>query len=317
MKLAQTFKFVADALRGPKAVLREALRCDDWETATRILQKHDGAMGWEYKTDYGLEKPLHLAASSGAFQILSIMLHPQSKPYPVDTRDNAGRTALMNAMLYGHETVAKLLLARGADIHASDGGRSVLCCAISSAHLPMVELALAKGANLNEPDLAKQAPLETAASGSSTLNILKFLLDKGADPNGRHGGLATLLSCLSQPNPDGVRMLLNNGTTIDLSDTERCTQLLNWSVWAKQPGITTMLLERGLDPLLTDKDGKSAHELARLDTATLALIDAHLARKETERKARVIEEEIGKMNAGLSDAVTVKTLKLRRPNMSA
>ena len=321
MSLTEKFRKFArdcvDALRSHKKVLRSAIERDDWETAGKILQENKGAKDWVYKTPWAHEKPIHIAARNGSVQILTILLHPDFA-CPVDERNSSTETPLNLAMLCGHEIAAKLLLAKGADIHASGRhGYSPLLCAISSGSVPLVELALSKGAVLNETQPGKGSPLMKAAYDPASIHILKFLLDKGADPNCRGGGIEALTQCLHQPNPAGFRMLLDRGAKIDLSDTEGCVTLLNWAVMADHPDIVRTLLERGMDPLLPNAGGKTCVDIAQeCSPAALKVIQTHIARLETEALNRLIEAEVRELHAGLAQQISVKTLRLLKPAMS-
>lgn len=306
----------ADALRGHKKVLRSAIERDDWEAAGKILQACKGAKDWEYKTPWAHEKPIHIAARNGAVQILTVLLHPQFA-CPVDERNSSNATPLTLAMLNGHEIAAKLLLAKGADIHVCGGhGSSPLMCAIAGGYQTLVELALDKGAVLNVTDPERGSPLMKAAYDPASIHILKFLLDKGADPNCRGGGIEALTQCLHHPNPAGFRMLLDRGAELDLADAEGCVTLLNWAVMANHPDIVKELLERGMDPLLPNDSGKTSVDVAQeRSPAALKVIETHIARLETEARNRLIEAEVRQLNAGLPERITVKTLRLLKPAM--
>lgn len=59
----------------------------------------------------------------------------------MNTKNNAGRTALIEASLLGNDEIVKTLLDRGADINAKDNlGRSALIWAIKKGHTKIVIL---------------------------------------------------------------------------------------------------------------------------------------------------------------------------------
>ena len=316
MSLTDTFqKFtrkLTGLLQGRKKLLRAAIERDDWATAGKILQADKSAMGWEYNTVCGVEKPLHLAARSGAMQILAMMANPSFGNFPVDERTSNNLTPAMIAAANGHELAARLFIARGADLGATGGhAGGLLCCAVSGGSIPLVDLLLSKGLTLNETDPAKGSPLMTAAYRPDLVKMMKFLLDKGADPN-IHGGIETLRQCLHAPNPDGFRLLLERGAKVDLADREGSAQLLFWAVAANQPDIVATLLDRGIDPLLSYNDKTILETAQERCPKTLPVIEAHLQRKETEARNQLIDMEVRALHAGLPEQVSVKTLRLRK-----
>jgi serine/threonine protein kinase/ankyrin repeat protein len=108
-------------------------------------------------------------------------------------------TPLHVALTYGSGDIARRMIAHGADVHALDSiGRTPLTMAIMYCP-PAIDLLLASGADINEqtrfgPPLLAAARYQWLYSspGSSPWrrmresdNALKFLLEKGADPNTR------------------------------------------------------------------------------------------------------------------------------------
>ncbi|KAI9891067.1 MAG: hypothetical protein M1814_003418 [Vezdaea aestivalis] len=94
--------------------------------------------------------------------------------------------SLLAASIGGHEAVVKLLLDKGADIHAKEdnNGWTALVGAAWNGHEAIVKLLLDKGADVNVKDNSGWTALHrTAWNGHET--IVKLLLDKGADVNAK------------------------------------------------------------------------------------------------------------------------------------
>ena len=65
----------------------------------------------------------------------------------VNAADQEGRTALMQAAVYGHVDVARALLSNGAEVNAKDReGRTALTQASTYGHADVVRLLLSNGA---------------------------------------------------------------------------------------------------------------------------------------------------------------------------
>ncbi len=89
--------------------------------------------------------PLHEAAAQGDVARVRSLL--QQSAAPIDARDASGRTALMLAVLHGHEAVVRALLEQGADPNISDAvGHTVLAVARRQHQLPVIEALLQAGA---------------------------------------------------------------------------------------------------------------------------------------------------------------------------
>jgi ankyrin repeat protein len=119
--------------------------------------------------------PLHQAMSLEVAKLL--LARPD---IDVNARDQKGKTPLM---LCRNDPVARLLIERGANIHARDNqGATVLMNAVQQRSLELSRLLLQRGANPLTPDSTGQTPLDEA--NRSNFPILRDLLQKysGAKP---------------------------------------------------------------------------------------------------------------------------------------
>jgi ankyrin repeat protein len=108
----------------------------------------------------------------------------------VDARDDAGRTALMFAVVAaGSNSVVissvPALLAAGADVRARDAqGCSVLWWACGTSNVGLVDVLLKAGAEVNVADEKGWTPL-MQATGDGSGDVVKRLLEAGADRTAR------------------------------------------------------------------------------------------------------------------------------------
>jgi uncharacterized protein len=111
-----------------------------------------------------------------------------------------GLTALMFAVRNGHAAIARTLMQAGADVNATNGdGATATIIAIVNDRLDLAKELLARGANANDGSLYFAVDMHDATSdmrardGSrlranhenqiTALDLIKALLDRGADPN--------------------------------------------------------------------------------------------------------------------------------------
>jgi len=162
-------------------------------------------------TQAGGETVLMTAAWTGNAEVVSRLLAHGADPNRKDP--SRGQTALMWAIDERHQDVAKVLIEKGADVRArSNGGSTPLLFAARMGDLETARLLLAKGADVNEampydrkdlsgtPFPASQGR-DAGAAGASALmiatirgyiDLAKFLLDKGANPNASTSGYTAL-----------------------------------------------------------------------------------------------------------------------------
>ncbi|HEX5420319.1 MAG TPA: ankyrin repeat domain-containing protein [Gammaproteobacteria bacterium] len=126
--------------------------------------------------------------------------------WPADRGMRPFRRGNMTPLLYaardGHTKTAKVLLDAGADINAAEANAiTPLLMAISNDRMELAKLLIARGARLDAQDWYGRSPLWTAVrvrnlyldnntlqstiDRAPVLEIIRMLLEKGADPNPR------------------------------------------------------------------------------------------------------------------------------------
>jgi uncharacterized protein len=111
--------------------------------------------------------------------------HVEKDPGLVNAYSHDGWTPLHLASFFGHKDVARILLARGADVNArSKSSRfakenTPLHAAAANRQVGVAEILIAHGADVNAKDGSGFTPLALAASGKNDLMVV-ILLEKGA-----------------------------------------------------------------------------------------------------------------------------------------
>ena len=182
------------------------------------------------------------------------------------------RTRLMHASRKGNMMRVEWLLKRGARLELADSkGYTALAWASCSGFRGVVELLLGKGA------LASGASRPTlyGASRNAHLDIVRMLLEHGADPNRpTTGGYTPLFAAAAEGQAEVARLLLQKGAIVDVACLSGATPLY----MAAQEGhteVVELLLARGADlngatPFGTPLHGASNKGHAAIISALLA-----------------------------------------------
>jgi ankyrin repeat protein len=128
--------------------------------------------------------------------------------------------------------------------------------AIEQGKLTEVEGLLKNRANVNAPGSCGRTPLYMACD-SGRVDVVKLLLDKGADANAS----GALSSAACQGHVELVKLLLDKGADVNARSKEGWTPLLDHVANVSGKGISfevvKLLLDKGADVNASDKDGET------------------------------------------------------------
>ena len=165
----------------------------------------------------------------------------------VDFRNQEGLTALHMAAVKGHNKVAELLIAKGANINTS--GRLIGTTPLDSAallgHKEMVELLIDSGADINPQIITGETPLQRAEQRghSAIAEILR-----------KHGGKAgevTLQLAILKGQKDVAKSLITGGADVNAKGLLGRTPL-DWAIIGGKNELADLLRKHG---------GKTGEEL--------------------------------------------------------
>ena len=132
---------------------------------------------------------------SGDRQAFQKLLREDAKA--VKAKGSGGSTPLMYAVLYADAAAVQLLLKSGADPNArNEAGATALMWAVSDPE--KTRLLLVAGADVNARSDDGRTPLMIASRRNGGKDVVKLLLDKGANPSAKTGGLLGEVTPLSE-----------------------------------------------------------------------------------------------------------------------
>jgi ankyrin repeat protein len=178
----------------------------------------------------------------------------------INREDNDfNQTPVTWAAEYGYMEILNILIESGADIHIPDlDGWTPLHYAAGSNESDMVQKLLDAGADINLKTNDCKTPLHTAAQRGNEASIsvlIEYFRTHNAsiDPVDNRGG-TPLYYAASEASADVVRQLCNAGSNVNGLDP-RARPLIAAARTGENVTVE-VLLEKGADPKLPDKDGQ-------------------------------------------------------------
>jgi ankyrin repeat protein len=207
-----------------------------------------------------------------------------------------GSTALVAAYFGGYRRVIELLASRGAQMYGPSGEpdmpplvkaswdcralevarlleelssvsdrdewrNSALMVASGLGCIDVVRLLIEKGADVNAKEPGGDTPLYSA-SMAGRYQVVELLLDKGAEVNSNsRDGTTALMSACQTGHTEVVNLLLDKGADMNAQSSSLSRPLMMASA-AGRLEVVRLLLERGCDTEVKDASGMTALELA-------------------------------------------------------
>lgn len=210
--------------------------------------------------------PLHKAASNGQADICRLLIE---KGADIHAIDNSQITPLLLASSNNQIEVAVLLINKGANIHQCDkqGGTNLHFAALGG-HIEMIKLYIDKGIDVNVPDNMGYTPIIWAIFGRST-DAMDDLQNYGGDLNQTMLlGRTALHYAAASGDIKVVEYLLNKGLDVN-SKSEYGNTPIFWALRAKKYDNAKTMIENGADLNISNYDGRTPISFAVSNNDTM------------------------------------------------
>ncbi|WVZ91129.1 hypothetical protein U9M48_037341 [Paspalum notatum var. saurae] len=197
---------------------------------------------------------LHLAAANGHLGVCRFLV--EELGFGVNSTCAAGGSPVLYAAANGRESVLRYLIDRGADPGMPDSkGATPLHHAAEQGHCEAVRLLLSKGVDV-DPVFGHGTPLHLAlAIPNDRDQIVKILLEHGADPNKVSNAFSPLALACCGYSLKCMKLLVEAGADVNFI-CPTGESILMVAVDGGSTDIVKFLLEAGADPNVADKDGQ-------------------------------------------------------------
>lgn len=206
--------------------LIDACNDGDLDAVRRLLDEGRNA---NEITEEG-ESLLSLACSSGYYELAQLLLATRANVEDPGPRKET--TPLMEAASAGHVGIVKLLLSHGAHVNAkTPQGNTPLMYACAGGHIDVVKLLIENNANVEDHNANGHTPLMEAASAGHVA-VAKILVENGASINSHSDEFkesALTLACY-KGHLEMVRFLLEAGADQEHKTEEMHTALMEASM---------------------------------------------------------------------------------------
>jgi cytohesin len=234
--------------------------------------------------------PLHYAARSGHKDVV-LLLIDHGADVNAEAPDKS--KPLDHATWSDHQDVVKLLIDKGTNISKDD---NLLYWSCMYGYRDLAELLIKKGADVNSKAWPNAPSLEAVwnTPSSKQLDILKLLLDNGANPNAKDRWGWSLLH-YTYTDVDLTRLLLDKGANPNAIENEDGLMPLHLAADKGRKAVVELLISRGADVNAKDYSGRTplsyAEDLGSNDMSgrprnTPLTMEARSAKKEVAELLR-------------------------------
>lgn len=197
--------------------------------------------------------PLMYASYLGNYEIVRYLV--EEKKADINIENEYGWTALKYASDEGRLEIVKYLVENGASVDAE-----VLTI---TKNLEVFEYLLEQGnLNINSVGYLGMTALSLASIEYGNLEMIKYLLEKGADINVKNeDGSTALMTASMYGNLEIIKYLIENGADINAKDNDGSTALIYASKWGNLETVE-YLVKNGADINIKDIENKTALDWA-------------------------------------------------------
>jgi len=203
--------------------------------------------------------PLMVASRAGEVSIMRLLLESGADP---NAENSLGETPIFYAASHGDDVAFFTLCSFRADIsHQTVNGREILVEASrNKGNVIIVSYLLDHGIDVNTVDRFGTSALD-AASSVDAIDIMKLLLERGADTGMWIDARTPLHNAAQWSSVEAVALLLDYHADVDAVDDEGDTPL-HLAVKRGDIEIVRLLVDTGADSCIVNLRGESAIDIA-------------------------------------------------------
>jgi cytohesin len=181
----------------------------------------------------------------------------------LEAKDRSGMTPLAFHLVRDEDEVSIELLKKGANPNCRWGTEdSALGTAVGNGRLPVIRALVEAGADVNYPNSSGKTPLQEIADNPKFQDAAILLVNHGAKVNvGADLWSIPLLAAADQGCVRLIAALLDHGAEIQRTDAAGNTALHHAAENGQEDAVR-LLLQRGANPAVRNKEGKTPADLA-------------------------------------------------------
>lgn len=211
-------------------------------------------------TGYEDQTPLHCAATYGKLDIIKFLVE---KGADIEFQDGYGQTPASTAAANGNTEIVKFLLDKlpKKSRNKDDIMLDAFYYAALYEHTDTLKYLEEKEINLNKEHSEKEIPMLHEAIERKDINVIKCLIDKGANINIKNRSQNTPLHiAIEKGNKEIVKLLLEKGADIN-AQGEYMLSPLHLAIHKESPELVRLLVAQGAN-LNIKPNGKTPLEYA-------------------------------------------------------
>ncbi|XP_065200755.1 uncharacterized protein LOC135831864 [Planococcus citri] len=192
--------------------------------AVKLILDQNSGLNADVKNTDG-QSPLHIAAARGRKHIVEFLI--TEAHVPVNDRDASHKTPLHMAAKNGHEDVVNVLLKFNADTNCKDNhSHSALHYAAHYNHIDVVKILLKKEPHPDYKQVAGGYTVLHTAAGFGSLEVVDYLIQKGANVNAKHDrNEIPLIEAARNGHLEVVKLLICKGSEVNVRLVDGTTPL--------------------------------------------------------------------------------------------
>ena len=266
--------------RTPRLI--EAVKSGNIESVRALLKKQPAELKL---TERDGTTALHWAVRADNLEIVRVLLRAGAD---VNAATREGVTPLALAAINGSVSATEVLLEAGANANAAmPEGETILMTAARTGRPDVIKILLKNGADLNAHEKWYGETALIWAAAENHPEAIKVLVEAGADINGRSrlldvprrrngqsilplGSWTPVMYAARQGSLQAIEALAALGADLNQTDPDGATALIIAIINANYD-VAALLVEKGADPNIGEKESKMAALYAAVDMNKLAI----------------------------------------------